>query len=42
MDKILNPLLAPFSAERASKTSISATAVTYAALGLVIGALVLK
>lgn len=39
MDTILNALLAPFSEERASKTSPAKTAVAYVTVGLITGLL---
>lgn len=42
MDKILNPILAPFSSERASKSSPASIAITYGLIGLFVGAIVLK
>ncbi|AAK74122.1 membrane protein P10 [Pseudomonas phage phi12] len=42
MDKILNPVLAPFSSDRASKTSPAGIAVAYGLIGLLVGVLVLK
>lgn len=42
MDKILNPLLAPFSSDRASKTSTGAVALTYGLVGLGLSIFLLK
>lgn len=42
MDKVLNPALAPFSADRAAKTTPGAIALTWGLLGVVVGAFVLK
>lgn len=37
MDSVLNPALAPFSADRASKTTVGAVALTYGIAGLILG-----